>query len=101
MFFGIVRKTVNPYFLSKGGAAFFDAIIKALEKTAVQEGHPAQKSGEGFGFAEEAGVAPDGVDHVVVAPLAVPFVNETAIGPLPRFVHLRIQRGKEEVLQDG
>ena len=41
------------------------------------------------------------MDHVVVAALAVAFLDETTGGRLARFIHFRIQRGEEKVLKNG
>ena len=66
----------------------------------LRKGTP-QEFGECFGVAQLPGMPPEGMDHMIVAALAVAFLNESATGPSRRLIHFRVQRGEEQVLENG
>ncbi len=96
----ILGEAIDAHLLGEGGVSPRPPVVQALEEAAVEERNGPQQAGEGFRVAQETGIAPEGMDHVILTAPPCPRVEETTPGRLPRPVWLRVQRRKEEVLKD-
>jgi len=85
----------------EGRTAAFHALVEAFEETAVEERDAAEEAFKGGAIAEEFCMAPEVMDHVIVALVPVGLLDKTAGGGSGGRVHPRVERGEEEVLKDG